>query len=292
MEKIQKALEKSLLARDAQGGRDDTPSRSRRSAREPADVGGHSSADRRAGTSDPTEISYTRTRVSNVPRKSFEKRRLVAALEDNDLSDTFRILRTRVLRRMEKAEYRSLGILSSVGQEGKSLVACNLAVSLARLMTRTVLLVDLDLRAPSIHTYFNINPGPGILGYLEDGAELSTCLVNPGIERLVLLPNGRPATKSSELLTMPRMLGLAKELRETYKDRIILYDLPPILHTDDALAFMQQVECFLLVVREGYTSERELKQAATLLKGYPLVGTVMNRSTENAKTIRKSRMTK
>lgn len=292
MEKIQKALEKSLLARESQAGRDETQSRPRRPKDGANDGSGNGYGARQQKGADPTEISYTRTRISNVSHRSFEKRRLVAALEDHDLSDTFRILRTRVLRRMEKAGYRSLGILSSVGQEGKSLVASNLAVSLARLMTRTVLLVDLDLRAPSVHAYFNVDPGAGLLGYLQDGVDLPACLVNPGIERLVLLPNGRPATKSSELLTMPRMLGLAKELRETYTDRIILYDLPPILHTDDALAFMQHIECFLLVVREGHTKERELKQAVTLLKGYPLVGTVMNRSTESPKTIRKSRMTR
>ncbi|KAA5606508.1 CpsD/CapB family tyrosine-protein kinase [Roseospira marina] len=282
MEKIQKALEKSLLSRGQQPPSvRPVPVAPRRPADRPAIADTESSA-----------IAYTRTRVAPVSDKEMEKRRLVAGLSTHDQSDTFRILRTRVLNRMEEKGYRTLGIVSSVGQEGKSLVASNLALSLASILTKTVLLVDLDLRAPSVHTYFGIDPEPGLLGYLRDGRALSSCLVNPGINRLVLLPNGRPVRSSAELLTMPRMLGLSKELRETYADRIIIYDLPPLLHTDDALAFMQHIDCFLLVTSEGHTKEHELKQAVSLMKGYPLIGTVMNRSSETSKHVKKSRMTR
>ncbi|WP_299439130.1 CpsD/CapB family tyrosine-protein kinase [uncultured Rhodospira sp.] len=292
MEKIQKALQKSLSSEEARARSGGLPSWPQRTSTETPDPQVVPAGAPKRRAADPAEISYTRTRVAPISEKVLEKRRLIAGLEDHALTDTFRILRTRVLNRMEERGYRTLGVVSSVGQEGKSLVASNLALSLANILTRTVLLVDLDLRAPSVHSYFGIDPEPGLLGYLREGRELSACLVNPGIDRLVLLPNGRPVRSSSELLTMPRMLGLSRELRETYKDRVIIYDLPPLLHTDDALAFLQYLDCCLLVTSEGHTKEHELKQAVTLLKGYPLIGTVVNRSSESPKHVKKSRMTR
>ncbi|MQX35345.1 exopolysaccharide biosynthesis protein [Roseospira navarrensis] len=315
MDKIQKALEKSWLERD----RDQAAQRREGSApARPSPPVNGVPATRQGSAPSPTvqqpvrtgptrspmpvpaadetdqiaDISYTQTRVNPITPKGLEKRRLIAGLPQHAYADTFRILRTRVLQRMEQNGYRTIGVLSSVGQEGKSLVASNLAISLANILTRTVLLVDLDLRAPSIHTYFGVSPEPGLMGYLREGRALSDCLVNPGIDRLVLLPNGRPAINSAELLTMPRMTGLAKELRETYRDRVIIYDLAPLLHTDDALAFMHHIDCCLMVASEGRTTENELKQAVSLLKGHKLIGTVMNRSTETAKHVKKSRATR
>lgn len=270
MEKIQKALEKALGSDQAR-----EPS----AARKPALVNGTAARPAPSGTGS-LDISYTATRVTPVHDQKLERQRLMAGIERHALSDTFRMLRTRVLNRMEASDYRTLGIASSVGQEGKTLVASNLAISLSKVLTRTVLLVDLDLRSPSVHEYFGVDPEPGLLGFLKDGLELSQCLVNPGIERLVLLPNGRPMHNSSELITMPRMLQLSKELRDTYKDRIVIYDLPPVLLTDDALAFMKHIDCCLLVAAEGRTKEDQVKKTVSLLQGYPLIGSVLNRSSE------------
>ncbi|WP_119166847.1 nucleotide-binding protein [Algihabitans albus] len=269
MEKIQKALEKSLGS-----GQTDPSSPAKR----PAGLNG--TGRQPATGTGSLDIAYTSTRVTPVHDQKLERHRLMAGIERHALSDTFRMLRTRVLNRMEASDYRTIGIASSVGQEGKTLVASNLAISLAKVLTRTVLLVDLDLRSPSVHTYFGVDPEPGLLGFLNNGLELSQCLVNPGIERLVLLPNGRPVHNSSEVITMPRMLQLSKELRDTYKDRIVIYDLPPVLLTDDALAFMKHIDCCLLVASEGRTKEDQVKKTISLLQGYPLIGSVLNRSSE------------
>ena len=93
---------------------------------------------------------------------------------------------------------------SSPGQ-GKTLTAVNLSIALAREMHRTVLLVDLDLRNPSVHKLFGLETHAGLVEHLLDDVPVSEILINPGIERLVVLPSGRSVMNSSELLSSPKM---------------------------------------------------------------------------------------
>jgi Mrp family chromosome partitioning ATPase len=298
MEKIQKALEKSFRDQNREAergapasGGDTVPFARVNGARangeapqpgRPANRGytnGHGADE----PTQPLQVEYTQTRVIAPPKRRLLRRRLIAGQEEHQLSDTFRILRTRVLNRMEANGYQTLGIASAVGREGKTLIASNLAISMARVLTRTVLLVDLDMRSPSVHKYFGVDPRPGLETYLRKDIPLSECLINPGIDRLVLLPTGKPVRNSSELITGPKMTRLARELRETYPDRLIVYDLPPVLQTDDALAFLKYVDCGLLVASEGHTRESDLERVTGLLEDYPLIGTVFNRSSEQPK---------
>jgi capsular exopolysaccharide synthesis family protein len=305
VEKIQKALEKSLRSQDPDAGLPPPANRGTGAgAGGPAGAGSGGAAASSAGLralngaraanartkgaraanaangGETLKIEYTQTRVVHPPKRRLARSRLIAGNEDHMLADTFRILRTRVLNRMDTCGYRTLGIASAVGREGKTLIACNLAISMAKILTRSVLLVDLDMRSPSVHRYFGIDPRPGLEAYLRRNVELSQCLVNPGIERLVLLPTSRSVRNSSELITTPRMIDLARELRETYPDRLIVYDLPPVLRTDDALAFMKYVDCALLVATEGRTREDDLQKLVGLMDDYPVIGSVLNRSSE------------
>lgn len=285
MEKLQKALEKAQRQpqplsrhRAAKAARPEpSPGQSETAPEPTADVAQnavHSASD------ESTQVAYTRTRVTQTTSRALEKRRLIAADPEHPLTDVFKVLRTRILHRMDAAGFQTLGLVGTRREEGKSLVACNLAISLSQLLNRTVLLVDLDFRAPSIHSYFGIDPRPGLNAYLTGNADIADCLVNPGIERLVLLPTAEPISNSSEVLAGPRMRNLSKELRQQYTDRLIVYDLPPVLAGDDALSFLQQAECGLLVASEGATTENDLQKAMDLLEGYPIVGTVLNRSSE------------
>ena len=103
-------------------------------------------------------------------------------------------------------------------------------------------------------------------------------LFNPGIERLVVLPAGRPTPNSSELLSSPKMAALVNELKSRYPSRIIVFDLPPMLSTDDALAFSPYVDAALLVVEDGGTTKDELVRAVEMLGDTALLGTVLNKA--------------
>ena len=103
-------------------------------------------------------------------------------------------------------------------------------------------------------------------------------LFNPSIERLVVLPGLDRYDQSSELLSSPRMQALSEELRRRYPERIVVFDLPPVLAVDDALAFSPYVESMLLVVEDGVTQAQELQDALEILQDANVIGTVLNKS--------------
>jgi Mrp family chromosome partitioning ATPase len=133
-----------------------------------------------------------------------------------------------------------------------------------------------------VHTFFGIPRAPGLQDYLAEDATLAECLVNPGIERLVVLPGGSPLHRSSELLLDPKTAALAGELKSRYPERIVLYDLPPVLVADDAIAFLRHVDACLLVIEDGGTAKSDLIQALELLPPAKLLGTVLNKAKDGA----------
>jgi Mrp family chromosome partitioning ATPase len=161
------------------------------------------------------------------------------------------------------------------------MVASNLAVSLSLEVNHTVLLVDLDLRNPSIHNYFGFKPKHGLVDHLTGDMEISSLLVHPGIERLVLLPSANAIQHSSELISTPEMSSLIDDITHRYTSRIIVFDLPPLLHIDDALMFLPKVQSSVLVVEEGVSTPVEVRESMRLLGNTKLLGTVYNKSREH-----------
>lgn len=262
MEPIEKALEKAR--------------RERRTHLPPYGTGdGYSSAE------PLPSFEYERTRVVPIQAKVLRKNRVIAGFAHDPYADIFRMLRVQALKHLNEVRGNTIGICSANPGVGKSLVAANLAVSLALSVEHTVLLVDVDFRRPSLQNYFGLGSGPGLTDYLLLGTELPDCLVNPGIERLVLLPVGSPVQNSSEVLGSPKMLSLAQELKTRYPDRLVVYDLPPLLTGDDALAFLPKLDGCMLVVEERKTRAQELERALDLMGDAKLIGTILNKSQGN-----------
>ena len=153
----------------------------------------------------------------------------------------------RSLQRLDENAWRSLALMSPGSEDGKTTTAINLAVSLANDERHTVLLVDFDLKKPMIAKKLGIEAEAGTDDILRGTARVEDCLFYPeGFTRLVVLPAVAPMAHSSEALTGPRCRELVAELRSRYPERILLFDLPPILSADDALAFVPLVECVLM----------------------------------------------
>lgn len=226
-------------------------------------------------------IEYSSTRVRPVSLETLRARRVIAEDRGDKVSNAYKILRTQVLQRLLARGWRSIAVTSPGTIRGRSLTAVNLALGIAREYVHTVLLVDLDLRRPSLHRYFNYTPDVGLLDHLLFDAPLSQVLMNPGIQRLVLLSNQREMSDSAEVLRSPRMTALARELKERYDNRIVIYDLPPILETDDALAFMPCVDGYLVVAEEGKTTKEALHRAVTLIPDEKLIGVMLDRVAVN-----------
>ncbi len=227
-------------------------------------------------------VNYTQTRTVQTPRQMLERNRIVAGVSDPAVAGAYKMLRTQVLQRMKANGWSSLAVASASSGEGKSVTAINLAISIAKEVNHTVLLVDLDLRRPVIANYFGYEAPFGLRDYLLDDVPLTEMLFTPGINRLVILPGGKALADSSEFLTAPKMTRLAHELKDRYARRIVIYDMPPLLLADDMLAFSPNFDAALLVVQEGKTRKDQLQQAMEMLSGINVVGTVLNQADEGS----------
>src|SRR5688572_8270099 len=138
----------------------------------------------------PGEISYTKTQRRALEPEVLARNLIVSGVGTDTVNSAYKVLRTHVLQRMRANGWNVLAITSAGPGEGKTLTALNLAITMAREVNHTVLLVELDLRQPTLHTLLGYEPGPGITDYLLRGTPLSEVMINPGIDRLVLLPAG------------------------------------------------------------------------------------------------------
>jgi capsular exopolysaccharide synthesis family protein len=231
-------------------------------------------------------ITYTRTKSLTIPRPVLRRERVMAAYTQGPFVDAYKILRTQVMHRLRENGWNVLGVTSPGYREGKTLTAVNLAISLAMETTQTVLLVDSDLRDPSVQHVFGLKDCPGLADYLLDDSPLENLLLHPGIGRFVLLPGGRAITSSTEILTSPKMVALVEELKHRYPARIVIFDLPPLLHTADVLAFSPYTDALLMVVEEGKTTGEELQRALGLVRNSrPVLGTVLNKAGQSSLTL-------
>lgn len=264
MERIKEALERARRERTANHGA--SPRHVERSGA--ADAGQPVGA-----------VRYTQTRVVPTDPVHLARNRIVAGdAERTPAADAFRMLRTRVLQQMRAHRWTSLAVTSPAAEEGKSTTALNLAISLSREVNHTVLLVDLDLRKPTVHRLLGIEVEQGIADWMMGDMPLSEVLVNPSIDRLVVLPGREGQADASEMLSSPKMRQLVDDITHRYPERLVIFDLPPVCASDDVLAFSPLAEAFLLVIRDGGTEQPQLRQAAELLRDVNLVGTVLTMS--------------
>jgi non-specific protein-tyrosine kinase len=207
-----------------------------------------------------------------------KKNKVVSFFQGNAIADNLKILQTQVLARLDNLGGNTVMVTSPNRAEGKTLTAVNLAIGIARELDRTVLFVDADLRTPSAHRTLGIDAKQGLSNYLLKEAEIPELLVNPGIQKLVILPAGRSLPQSAELLGSPRMEALVKEFRERYPERVVIFDTPPILTSADALSFSRFVDGILLVVEAEKTRRDEITRVFELLEGKPILGSVLNKT--------------
>jgi len=227
----------------------------------------------------PVDIVYTRTRQVAVAEQKLRENRVITGGDNEEFTQAFKILRTQVVHAMRDNNWNAIAITSPGDSDGKTVTAINLAIHLAAEVDRTVLLVDANLRQPELHTYFGLTAEQGLSDYLVDQVPLEGLLIHPGIERLVLLPGGRPLVNSAEMLGSPMMEDLVGELKKRYPQRIVLFDLPPVLTASDALSFAPYVDATVLVAAQGHTRHQDIERAAELLGSTTnLLGIVLNKT--------------
>jgi protein-tyrosine kinase len=169
-----------------------------------------------------------------------------------------------------------LMVTSSIGGEGKSLTSLNLGLSLAQEFDHTVLLVDADIRKPTIHNYLGIENSVGLTDCLLDGVEVKDAIIRTGIGKLSILPAGRSVPNPAEVFTSQRMRDFFLEMKNRYHDRYIIIDTPPVLPFAETRSLSVIVDGIVLVAKEGLVTLHNIEETMECIKGPPLLGIVYN----------------
>lgn len=221
--------------------------------------------------------SYNISRsVELVPEKVIENRCVAFSGQAPEL-EAYRVLRTRIMRRIGTDGGNTIMVTSAIPGEGKTLTSINLAMTFAREFSQTVLLVDCDLRRQRIHQMLGYESGKGLADYFIDAEPLQNLIVWPGIEKMTIISGGRMIDAGSEFLGSQGMKGLVEDMKSRYRERYIIFDAPPILIGADTMALAPLIDYIVVVVRAGHTSAKDLQSALGMLPKEKVVGMVLNR---------------
>ncbi|NJN52782.1 MAG: CpsD/CapB family tyrosine-protein kinase [Gammaproteobacteria bacterium] len=216
--------------------------------------------------------------IHPLPEATCDRQRLVLGAEGDETAAAYRVIRSRMLQWLDAEGKSVVAMVSAAHDEGKTLSAVNLALCLAQDTNHTVLLVDLDLRSPSVHRYLELDVAHGLERFIDGTAVLEDLFVPVLNSRLVVLPCLSPVPGASEILAGQGIRNLVAELRLRYADRIILFDLPPALVGDEALVFLPLADAVLVVIGEGTTRKDHLVRLAEVVGEIPVIGSILNRA--------------
>ena len=244
----------------------------------------------RSASSDTGAVAtgiFKRLQFAFLSEDVMEESKIVAATDDRSAKAAYNVLRTRILQRMRSNNWHSILVTSAGAGEGKSVTSANLAMSIARDVNQSAILVDLDLMRSSVAKYLGIDIGEikaGVGDYLQGNADVNDVIYAPGdIDRLAIVPNRMPLEDSSDLIGSPRMRELATSLAAQGGDRtMVLYDMPPVLAHDDVLAMCPNVDAILLVVGRGATERAALEKTVSMLSEFEILGVVLNMTDEDS----------
>jgi protein-tyrosine kinase len=215
-----------------------------------------------------------------------ESTRIVAYNPLHESGRYFDMLRTQVLQSMDENGWQILAVTSPTAGCGKSVTACNLAMSIARLPERSVLLVDLDLHKPKVAEYLGIKAKDGILSVLENHTGLSSAILKVSIAKneMLVLPGEVCKSGSAEWLASQAMTTTLQALKRDFPSHVIILDMPPVLVGDDVISVLPQIESVLLITSIGTSTLPDIKECYKHIKSTPIVRVVVNKvsdKTEN-----------
>jgi protein-tyrosine kinase len=221
-----------------------------------------------------TPIRFPEKKRVELTLPAEEKTPVLVAPTRSFAGEQFRKLKTQIFHQSPIHPHLIL-ITSTTPQEGKTLVAMNLALAIAQEINKKVILIDGDLRNPSIQIGKS-RPSKGLSNYLSDQTPLSEILLNSEIDNLRFIPGGSSTIKSTELIGSDKMKNLLTLLRQSGEETYIIIDSPPIISTADPVLYSKLVEGVLFVVRAGRTSREMIRRAILSIDKEKLIGIVLN----------------
>ena len=220
---------------------------------------------------------------TGLARERWDRRMQLSTGPNSLFFESFRRLRASILFPSSGPRPKTLLVTSTVPHEGKGFVCANLGVALSRGMENYAMMVDCDLRHPTLAGLFGISSPTGLSDYLQDEkADVSLLLRKTGQPKLSLFPSGVPPRNPSELLESSRMTDLIHEMADRYQDRVILFDSPPGVIASETSTLAQHVDGVFLVVRYGASKKEDVKRFVETLGHEKIHDVVFNAYPENA----------
>jgi protein-tyrosine kinase len=214
--------------------------------------------------------------------------RLVQSVNfSGEVAEAFRILRSKILMPHEGRKVsKTIMVTSVLPKEGKSFVSANLGVALAQGVDQYCLLVDCDLRLPTLAGLFGMFHNHGLADYLKNKTKISTLICKTSMEKLSILASGIPPVNPAELLGSERMHELIGELSTRYPDRFVIFDSSPLKVASESMVLAQAVDGVVLVVRQGVSGRTLIEQAIEDIGRQKIIGVVFNGYKSNIVTSR------
>lgn len=208
--------------------------------------------------------------------KRLERNRIVA-MHPGQSSASFDLMRTNMIRTLRSNGWTRVAITSPTPGCGKSTIALNLAFSLARMADTRVLLIELDLRHPSLLSIMGLQPGQDFSGMLARGTLDLRQILRCG-PNLAFAASSQPIASPAELLSAARTADMIDEIETRLRPDVILFDMSPMLVNDDAISFLDQVDCALMVAAADETTVTEVDRCGKdLAKRTQVLGVVLNK---------------
>jgi capsular exopolysaccharide synthesis family protein len=197
---------------------------------------------------------------------------------DAAFREQFNRVRHSLFDRSRVKPIRTVLITSAVNAEGKTMASIGLASAIARSVDQWALLLECDLRRPSIARRMRVVPCPGLVGHLVDGCPLGDVVQPTLLPKLSVIQAGRHTSNAAHVLASEDATRLVGRLKSRYDDRVIVLDAPPVMATPEPLSLASIVDAIILVVDASNTPRRLVRQ---LLKDLPrdkVLGVVLNRA--------------
>lgn len=230
----------------------------------------------------PPPLIVERVKTEENPSGKWDERLFKSVNEDTYMSEVFKVLRSKILHPQNNGVApRTIMVTSAIPKEGKSFITANLGISLAQAMDQHVLLVDCDLRKPSLASMFGLEYKFGLVNYLRDNTELSDLILKTSISKLSILASGKPPVNPAELLGSSRMQTLVKELSQRYEDRIIIFDTTPMLVAAESAVLANYVDTVIIVARHGRSGRTQIKKLIDTLGTENILGVAFNANNIN-----------
>ena len=228
-----------------------------------------------------TERPATRNQI-NINFTRLQEMGFVVPGVDSKIAEEMRLIKRPLLRKAfaERGRGRShvIMVTSARPAEGKTFTAINLALSMASEQNKTVLLIDADLAQPQIPRILDFKAERGLVELLvDDNVDMSDVLIRTNVESLTLLPAGRQIPHANELFASARMVEFIDDVAERYNDRVIIFDLPPLLARSEPSVLAAHMGQIVFVVEAEKTNETALREALKMLAGHKNVGLVLNK---------------